>query len=380
MESEAAGVTIPQQPLNVQPSGVRRRVIVLSVLSLAAGIGATCWFEQVRYERFPGFLQARSRTVVSVREAQISEILVSPGTLVMAGQPIVRLKDTAFLHRLETKQREVESLEIELAQTQAKLEVELELRRREILDRIFDAKLKATQASLRPTSALNGVAATSRGGWERAAQPVSTPRRMKSGGDRKTVTQAKADFPVPSADSSEQAPQSEWDLCLEHIEELERMNRELPEKIGRMMGIDLAQAHLDHAKAELAWLESQKCELTLVAEASGMVGLFHKEVGDHVAAYEPIVQLLDEEQPYLVVQIPSSRIADFSPGALVDLKFPGRKAGKGRVVEIPPQTSAIPAEGATGPETKIAVHVDPVGTLWPNHLPFGSIVDVRRLR
>ena len=110
-----------------------------------------------------------------------------------------------------------------------------------------------------------------------------------------------------------------------------------------------------------------------------MVGVFHKEVGDHVAAFEPIVQLLDEEQPYLVVQIPSSRISDFSPGTLVDLKFPGRKAGKGRVVEIPPQTSAIPEEGATGPETKIAVHVDPVGTLWPN-LPFGSIVNVRRPR
>ena len=70
----------------------------------------------------------------------------------------------------------------------------------------------------------------------------------------------------------------------QHIEELERSNRELPDKIARMLGIDLAQAHLEHAKAELATLEAKKTELTLVAETSGLVGVFQKSVGDHVAA------------------------------------------------------------------------------------------------
>ena len=39
MESEAAGVTNPQETLEVRLFGLRRRVILLSVLSLAAGIG-----------------------------------------------------------------------------------------------------------------------------------------------------------------------------------------------------------------------------------------------------------------------------------------------------------------------------------------------------
>lgn len=363
---------------NMPASGMSRRVVVLSLLSLAAGIGATCWFEQARYERFSGFLQARFRTVNSVREAQVSEILVSPGTLVMAGQPVVRLKDTVFEQRLEAKRREVESLEIQLSQSQARLEVELELRRREILDRIFEAKLKAAQASRRPGQMQTGYGAAQKGGWEKSAQAAGR-RGKPATGDRTAVAHASAVVTATSEESSASENLSELELCKQHIEELERINRELPEKIARMMGVDLAQSNLEHAKAELAWLETQHRELTLIAEASGMVGVFHKEVGDHVAAYEPIVQLLDEEQPYLLLQIPSTKISDFPPGTLVSLKFPGGVAGKGRVVEIPPQTSAIPGDGPAGTETKIAVHIDPVGTLWPN-LPFGSTVEVRRRR
>jgi hypothetical protein len=63
----------------------------------------------------------------------------------------------------------------------------------------------------------------------------------------------------------------------------------------------------------------------------------------------------------------------------VDLHFPGGKQGQGRVEEIPPQTSPIPAPGATSPETVITAHIEPVGSLWPN-LPFGSEVEVRRKR
>ncbi|HEY3963228.1 MAG TPA: hypothetical protein VGM05_01645 [Planctomycetaceae bacterium] len=365
-------------------SAMRRRVFVLSLLSLGAGIGATCWFEQVRYERYSGYVQARYRTVFSVREAQVSEILVSPGAPVMAGQPIVRLKDTAFQQRLEAKQRDVEALEIQLSQSRAKLEVEFELRRREILDRIFEAKLKAAQASRKQGQSLpiygsTPGGSTQRGGWEQSVPSATTKRTRHPSGEHNSVTQASGAVMAGAEGSSAREPMTELELCAQHIDELERINRELPEKISRMMGVDLAQAHLEHAKAELASLESQKRELTLVADASGLVGVFHKDVGDHVAAYEPIVQLLDEEQPYLLLQIPSRQVSEFPPGTLVSLKFPGGVAGKGRVVEIPPQTSPIPEDGPSATETKIAAHIDPVGKLWPN-VPFGSVVEVRRRR
>lgn len=359
----------PTSPAEPKIPAFRRRVLWMSVLSLTAGIAATLWYEQVRYERFPGFLQARLRTVAAVRDAQVAEVLVSPGMVVMAGQPLVRLNDTAFEQRLEAKQRDVESLAIELSRSQASLEVELELRRKDILASILDAKLKSAQASrkgLIPT----GIAAHSKSGWGSAESSDERPSIQQTGGDQPAAK--------PAAEPS-RLPLTDVELLAQHIDELERINRELPEKISRSMGVDLAKTRLAHARAELARLESQQRELTLVAETSGMVGVFNKDVGDHVSAHEPIVQLLDEEQPYLLLQIPSSRISDFAPGTLVELHFPGGKTGQGRVEEIPPQTSPIPAPGATGSDTVITAHIEPVGPLWPN-LPFGSEVEVRRQR
>jgi multidrug resistance efflux pump len=349
--------------------------VLFSILGLAAGIAAVVSFEHWQYERFPAFLQARLRTVSASRDAQVSEILVTPGMLVKARQPLVRLTDAAFEQRLEAKTREIESLEIELAQNQARLEVELEWRRKNVIERIFDARLRSLQALRHEIRSPLGDDFSRETAW--SAAPVTPVVRGSSLiFDGRLRGEASTGGPASAAG---QSPASEVDLCTQHIQELERINRELPEKISRSMGVDLARARLAHAQAELARLESQKHELTLVAEASGMVGVFQKDVGDHVSAHEPIVQLLDEEQPYLLLQIPSLRISDFSPGTVVELQFPGNKKGKGRVEEIPPQTSPISCEGGASGDTMITAHVDPVGALWPS-LPFGSVVEVRRKR
>src|SRR5579863_5584549 len=138
MQSAQTAANDPQQTTENAPAPSRLRVIFLSLLALAAGIAATVGFESLRYERFPGFLQARMRNVAAARDAQIAEILVTSGSLVTAGQPLVRLQDAAFEQRLDAKKREIESLEIELAQNQARLEVELEWRRKNVLERIFE--------------------------------------------------------------------------------------------------------------------------------------------------------------------------------------------------------------------------------------------------
>jgi multidrug resistance efflux pump len=375
MQSEPAAAREPVESSESARPVSARRAALFSILALAAGIGVTVSFEQVKYERFPGYLQARLRTVSAARDAQVSEILVTSGTVVTAGQPLIRLKDPAFEQRLEAKQRQIEALEIELSQSQARLEVELEWRRKNIIERIFEARLKYVQALRRDLQAPTELEYVRTGGWSMPPAAAEVPKPSALFADRPIVTPATGD----SASASPSPQITEAGLCAEHIQELERINRELPEKISRSMGVDLARARLDHARAELARLESQKQELTLVAEASGMVGVFQKEIGDHVSAHEPIVQLLDEEQPYLLLQIPSPRISDFSPGTIVELRFPGGKKGKGRVEEIPPQTSPIPGENSPAGGTVITAHVDPVGALWPS-LPFGSVVEVRRRR
>lgn len=362
----------------------RFRMIFFCLVALAAGIGVTLWIEEIRYERFPGFLQAKLRTITSGRDAKISRILVAPGSVVLAGQPLVELEDESFSQRYHAKKHEVDSLEIELARDEARLDVELAWRRKEILDRIFEARLKSAESLRRQLGAPVDTPA-----WNRIVQQTSgelppvvpapdsssiifsdPPKEVAAAGDRPART---------GLLSPQVIAITEMELCNEHIRELEKLNRELPDKISRSMGVNLARAKLDHARLELAALEAQKKELILVAEAPGMVGVFQREVGDHVTPYEPIVQLLDEDQPYLMMQFPSSRIAKFTPGTIVDLRFPGGLKGKGKILEIPPQATSLPNETGTHPETVITAHIDPVGALWPN-LPFGSTVEVRRRR
>lgn len=377
MQSEPVADHTPDQTGDRPFPASPKRVVLLTIVALAAGAAATLWYEHLRYERFPGFLQARLRNVAAQRDAQVSEVLVSSGTVVVAGQPLVRLRDDAFEQRLEAKQREVESLEVELAQNQARLEVELEWRRKDILERIFEARIKWAQAAKQQFRSPSRIDVVRDDGWN-LPPVVSAGNRLSIIFNDQPAVELTGGVPITGAPAARPS-KSEVELCASHIEELERINRELPDKISRSMGVDLARVRVAHSRAELVRLETQKRELTLVAEASGLVGVFLKEVGDHVSAHEPIVQLLDEEQPYLVLQIPSPRISDFAPGTVVDLSFPGGKKGRGRVEEIPPQTSSMPGENPRSAGTVITAHVDPVGTLWPN-LPFGSAVEVRRRR
>jgi multidrug resistance efflux pump len=375
MQSATVAAEEPKQVQEQPSSALPHRILLPVLLALGAGAAAAFWLEHVQYEQFPAFLQARLRTVAPVRDGEIAEILVAPGALVTAGKPLVRLKDAQFDRRFEGKKREVESLEIEVAQSEARLEVELEWRRKDILERIFEAKLKLGEAQRRERQPPFGSEWLRGNDWGTTGSELVEPRRRGDQG-RFVDPISLAGGEDPSAGG---VPISEAELCKRYVQELERLDRELPGKISRSMGVDLARSRLAHARAELAELESQKGELTLVAETSGLVGVFQKQAGDHVAAHETIVQILDEEQPYLLLQIPSPRISDFAPGTVVDLLFPGGRKGKGRVEEIPPQTSPIPGERGSAGETIVTAHVEPVGALWPD-LPFGSMVEVRRRR
>ncbi|MGQ0637152.1 MAG: HlyD family secretion protein [Planctomycetaceae bacterium] len=360
------------------------RVLLVALFALTAGSGATLWLERSRYETFPAYLQARLRTVTAPREGKVARLLVAPGTAVAAGQPLAVLEDESFARRLRDKQHDVTALEIELSRTRAALEVELDIQQRDIRDRIFETQCRSTQL-LRQQLLVPSASRLSEqisGSDGDGLPPLVTGERRPPliFGDNASIRRISTDDAPPAPrEGLLKIAMAEMELCKNHIRELEEMSRELPDKISRSMGVDLVEARLAHAQAELDALEEEQQELTLVAETAGIVGVFHKVVGDRVVAHEPIVQVLDEEQPYLVLQFPSRRISDFSPGTVVDVRFPGGRKGRGRVEEIPPQTTAMPADGSPAQETAIAAHVERVGALWPS-LPFGSVVEVQRRR
>lgn len=360
----------------------RTRVVVLTLIALAAGFATTRWLESLRYESFRGYLQARIRSVASDRPARIAQILVTAGEYVVPGRPLVVLEDQQLEQEISLRRQEIHDLEIELSRTRAALEVELDIQRRDILDRVFEARWRSAQAlrehSLVPkdTQFSSQLFSRSANGLPPIVQPLDEVSPLLA----TPIVAVSAQRPgIKTGADLPRGLLAELELCADHIAELERMSRELPEKIKRSMGVDLAEARLANALANLQTLEGQRNELTIVAASHGLVGVFQKQAGDHVAAQEEIVQLLDEELPFVMLRFPSSRIAEFAPGTLVDLRFPGSAAGKGRIEEIPPQTTGLGDESTSQAETMISAEIDPAGALWPR-LPFGSVVEVRRRR
>jgi hypothetical protein len=71
-------------------------------------------------------------------------------------------------------------------------------------------------------------------------------------------------------------------------------------------------------------------------------------------------------------------LADFTPGTMLDLRFPGDVKGEGRVDVIPPQVAPLPRPNERLAENAslLTVHISPAGRVWPT-IPFGSTVEVR---
>lgn len=380
----------PRQPVTltagepVASPVTRGRVLFLSILALAAGICAATWIERARHEKLAGFVQARAMTLSADRDAQLAEVFVKQGDVVEAGQPVLLLRDSQLAVTLDRQQREVARLESEVSQFEAKLLVEIAWRQKALDAELFETRLKSSQCLQQQfTSEIESLAWNQFGGdvtktaiADNSDQTLGPLLYDKMTPDEHRI---RAVLRKEAARNSQEVSTAQLELCEQRVKEIERLKAELPEKIRKSMGIDLIRSRLEQAQADLARLEQQQESLSLAAAKPGMVGVFRQQVGDHVIAHQPIVEVFNEQQPYLIVRIPSSRLADFSVGTVVALRFPGGELGQGRVSDIPPQTSAIPDEGSLLETTRVTAHIEPVGKLWPA-LPIGTTVEVLRKR
>ncbi|RPI90996.1 MAG: hypothetical protein EHM42_00505 [Planctomycetaceae bacterium] len=366
------------------------RMMVFCAAALLLGYSAVLGYETLRFEQFDGFLQASSQMATAGREATVERLLVEPGSIVATGAPLATLSDESLTRRLREQRHEVEARDRELARLEAELECRLQQEMLQIDDRIFDTRIKA--AELERKARANPMDPQASGSWPTLAGEGLAPFRDRfqrpailydDGVVRKALGEvpAKKSPGSPRRDTADSRSRSESfsTFCEERIHELEDRRQELPERIARTLRTEDERARLEFARQELALLESQQAMLTVRAEAPGRVGVFLKRAGERVAPQEPLVQLFDEESPYLLLQIPSRRIADFAPGTELELRFPGGRVGAGRVAEFPPQTTAVTGEATVRAETYLNVQVVRVGALWPE-LPFGSQVAVRRTR
>jgi multidrug efflux pump subunit AcrA (membrane-fusion protein) len=351
----------------------------LAALSLLCGIAVVYQLDGARFERFEGHLQARSVAIAAPFPAQIERILAPTGTTVKPGDAIVRLKDDVLVAAVESAGQTVASLDKELVQTEAKYQVELEWRLRSIRAEMFETKIKsATFLKQKLSHQIEELA------WKTVAEDEDAVAEPKSAGlidhvgfrnvsprDARVETLLKSE----AAKNAEEVSTAQVDLCDRRLAELEKLERSIPDQVRKSIGIELIEQRLHDARQALATLEARQAGLTLTATSVGVVGVYQAKVGQQVQAHEPLVQLLDNDQPWLALEVPSARIAEFRAQEVVTLVFPGDVERKGRIEQIPPQTSGGTASG----DAVVVVPVGPAGKLWPT-VPVGSRVDVLRSR
>ena len=125
-------------------------------------------------------------------------------------------------------------------------------------------------------------------------------------------------------------------------------------------------------KQELAILEAQSKELTMVSPTYGTIGDVHRQSGETVSSGGILVEILDDSLPFVIAQLPSGTASRMHKGCKITVVFPMDQHRIGIVSSIPPQTTAF----AGASESVVAVKIEPAGKLWPK-VAIGSSVRVK---
>jgi len=357
------------------------RTLLLVTLSLGSSLGLTHWIAgRSNAELSIGYLRTEHSVIVAPETATIREIHQQPGTIVELGDIVAVLGDPGLDARLDNALRETASLEAAVAQARAAAEVELTLRMREFDGDEFKARSLAAdhmekqyynefqQAAMEDIlERQDGVSSTDPAD---AIFQLGVLQNFFASDE----TRLRAVMRQEAARNAAEVNAAQVKLCEQRIERIASLRSQLPEKIGRAKGVDVAELKLAEARATVEQLEQLRERLTLRASAWGTVGLFRRQVGDRVEPGESVVFVFDRDRPYLELPVPSRLVARFPAGTQLRLRFSGDTRCQGRVSAVPPHTTEE-LHNTDGRDATVLIRVEPVGRLWPD-VPVGSAVEV----
>jgi HlyD family secretion protein len=265
-----------------------------------------------------GTLESRDIRVGSLVGGRVAKVLVDEGDRVVPGQPLVELeRDLPGL--------QVEEQRARVAQAEARLQLAQVGPRTEEVERArLDWKQAENDRVRFEQLAKEGVADRQR------AEASATLARTR----------------------------------LQSLRELERGNR--AEDIAQ------AQAALEGEKQHLAWLERQLEETIVKAPVAGRIEALDLRPGDLVAADQAAATLLEDDQLWVRLYVPETKLGRVSVGQRVTLKvdtFPD-KSFPGRVVSIRGEAEYTPRnvqtlESRSDQVFALRVEPDPAPELRP---------------
>jgi multidrug efflux pump subunit AcrA (membrane-fusion protein) len=359
------------------PPASRSRTVLFSLLVLFAGVKFSGWIEASGAESFRAVLHAHSTTIAADRSTRILKLLVEEGDSADIETPIVVLADEDLAAKRQAQQDEVELRRIALSKANAQADMDLVWRMKQLDAEILELKLRSAEflkfkfdEDVEKTAWSEVVPKTKH--VVSPTEPESVFRTVEYETTNLGRIQIEALLRRSAALNASEVAAVQIQLCEDRLKELTKLKADLPEKIRLSAGVVEAEHRYKQAVGELAELEDQQREITLTASAYGTVGVFRKTIGEEVSPGEPIVEILDHDRKFLVMQFPTEKLSKIAEGDEVSIRFSGGEKRIGIIQSMPPQTGKTPAGNH---DDRIAVRIEEFGKLWPN-VPIGSTVEV----
>ncbi|MEO7114106.1 MAG: efflux RND transporter periplasmic adaptor subunit [Polyangiaceae bacterium] len=320
-------------------ANLRRFIPLVVIAAIAAGYGGFNLYQRTRPYEWSGTVEARTITVGSRTGGRVKEVLVHEGDKVTAGQPLVVLE----LGDL-TAQRLMAAGALEEAQ--AALDKTMKGARPEEIEA---AKARAATA----TSALEESKAGARSeeiaganarlvqaqvAADKAQVDASRAHKLVASG---SIAQAEADNydsalkgAIAQRDSLQQAlDQLKNGVRVEEISQARtraieaQASMKLVEAGSRIEDIKAAQGAVDAAKGRLDSIDVMIGELTIVSPNAARVESLDLRPGDILAPSAAAATVLEDDQLYVRIYVPETRIGLIHLGAEVPISvdsFPNR--------------------------------------------------------
>lgn len=367
-----SGTTAPKTDRGVS----RLRLFVFCGGAALLGWALSIWLGEPVVETVPATLQARRLSVTTGSTARLAELHVRQGVWVEPGAPLFRLEDDRLLARIASQQRAIEELTAELKRVEAAAEVEWAWRKRELQQQALELELK--KAGLLQARVHHQVEQIA---WEEQLRrdelwmgDWTTPEELQPLAFVSSTphpSRLQALLRADAAAAALEAHAQQLRVCEEKLAELAELETQLSGKVRISAGVDVVQARLARAQAELQQLEDQARALSVSSPGYGTVGTLTWQVGDRLAAGQTVVELIDDDQRFLHALVPSQHLPRFVRGVRVRLHFPRQQLREGLIAEVPPQASEVPGSA----DALTVVRITPCGKLWPK-LPVGARVEV----
>ncbi|VAX42194.1 hypothetical protein MNBD_PLANCTO02-2237 [hydrothermal vent metagenome] len=371
---------MPQSSHSSHVVSSKLRLFVVVAIAGIAGIYVTSIFKGKETTTYKGYLTAETSAVVADRHAAIQQIHVSQGEEVEPQKLIATLIDLEQPQRLLQLKASLQKNKYQIEQAKAQIDIELIWRTRAIDTDLHKTQIEAAdflkkQLNLKMEGlSLNRPLSQNVPGIKQSAFTPLPPE-----GSRKEPERIELLLRREANKNAIEVVETQFDICEQRIKQLNDLLKSLPQKIERAHNLPSLKKEYAKIQAELSEAEEEKNGIEIRSEAYGTVGVIHKNRGDKVTTGEPLAMLLDQQQRYLVVHVPSTEINKFTSRhkeqKKLTLTFPGGIICTGVVHSIPPQAEKM-KEGNSASLQIVKVRVTPFGKSWPQ-LPIGSQVNVQ---